>query len=86
MTSPKLFAALNRVYKDTPYLELDRIKNLMAAGVFQSPAICSNSAVIVSTGAQNIDLVIALDLNLGVFKDYKNEPYFQGDGNGHAEH
>ncbi|MCR4431299.1 MAG: bacteriocin family protein [Tepidanaerobacteraceae bacterium] len=77
VTSPKMFAALNKVYKDTPYLELDRIKNLMTAGVFQSPAICSNSAVIISTGAQNIDLVIAMDLNLAFLETAKMNHAFR---------
>lgn len=77
VTNPKMYAALNKVYKDTPYLELDRIKNLMTAGIFQSPAICSNSAVIVSTGAQNFDLVIAMDMNLAFLETTKMNHIFR---------
>ncbi|HHW01741.1 MAG TPA: bacteriocin family protein [Thermoanaerobacterales bacterium] len=77
VVSPKLFAALNRVYKDTPYLELDRIKNLMSAGVFQSPAICDDSAVVVSTGHQNLDLVIAMDLSLAFLETTKMNHTFR---------
>ncbi|HGE71575.1 TPA: bacteriocin [Candidatus Poribacteria bacterium] len=60
--SGSLFALLHRVYSTTGTLEIAMIKELITDGVFQSPILKGNSAVIVATGRENFDLVIAQDL------------------------
>ncbi|MDK2902838.1 MAG: hypothetical protein PWQ93_757 [Clostridiales bacterium] len=61
VTSPPLFAALNKVYKDTPYLDAERIERL-GVKLYQSPVLKDEDAFIVSANAQSIDLVIGQDI------------------------
>ncbi len=60
--SPQLYAALNRVYKDTGVLEIDQVRQVASAGVFVTPVLAAGEAVLVSVGAANFDLVVAQDL------------------------
>lgn len=58
--SPNLYACLLRVYGSAGVLELDQVRELCSAGVFQSLHI--KSAVVVATGAHNLDLAVGQDL------------------------
>lgn len=61
---PALYAKMLRVHQGTNVLEIEHIRELVTAGVYQSPVIKENSGVIVSVGRQNFDLAIAEDLSV----------------------
>ncbi|MBI2322052.1 MAG: bacteriocin family protein [Chloroflexi bacterium] len=60
--SPRLYASMHRVHADTGVLEIEQVSKIASAGVFQTPVIPDDRAVVVSTGAENMDLVLAQDL------------------------
>lgn len=62
VVSPMLYTNLNRVYENTGILELEQVQKLISDGVYRSPAVPENTAVVVATGAQNLDLVIGQDM------------------------
>jgi uncharacterized linocin/CFP29 family protein len=62
VVSPQLYATMNRVYKNTGILEIEQVKKLATGGVFQSPALKPEDALVVSVGPQNMDLAISQDL------------------------
>jgi uncharacterized linocin/CFP29 family protein len=62
VTSPRLYAAMNRVYENTGVLEIEQVQKLTSAGVYRSAAIPDGGAVVVATGSSNMDLVVAQDL------------------------
>lgn len=60
--SPKAYALANRVYANTGVLELEQIEKIADGGVFRSSILTGEQAVLISTGAQNMDLAISQDL------------------------
>jgi len=60
--SSSLYAQLHRVYDSTGVLEIAMIRELITDGVFQSPSLKGDKAVILATGQENVDFVIAQDL------------------------
>lgn len=62
VTSASLYAMMHRVFSTTGVLEIEMIRELITDGVFQSPILKGNSAIIIATGQENLDLVIAQDL------------------------
>lgn len=72
--SPELYALVHRVHQGTHVLEIEHIRELMTAGVFQSPMIKGGTGVVLDAGRQNIDLAIASDFDT-VFLDVDNMNY-----------
>lgn len=62
--STDAFSALIKAQGDAPVLEVDQIAKLCTDGVFQSHILPEKTAVLVSTGDQNLDIAIAEDLSL----------------------
>jgi uncharacterized linocin/CFP29 family protein len=62
VASPRLYAAMNRVYENTGVLEIEQVQKLAASGVYRSAAVPDDRALVVATGASNMDLVVAQDL------------------------
>jgi uncharacterized linocin/CFP29 family protein len=73
--SPELYALIHRVHQGTHVLEIDHIRELMTAGVFQSPMIKAGTGAVVDAGKQNLDLAVASDFDT-VFLDQDNLNYF----------
>lgn len=73
--SPELYALVHRVHQGTHVLEIEHIRELMTAGVFQSPMIKNGTGVVIDPGKQNIDLAIASDFDT-VFIDQDNMNYY----------
>ena len=73
--SPELYALVHRVHQGTHVLEIEHIRELMTAGVFQSPMIKSGTGVVLDAGRQNLDLAIASDFDT-VFLDQDNMNYY----------
>lgn len=59
---PSLYARMHGVHERTGVLEIRNVEELVTAGVFRSPVIPGNKVVVVSVGAQNLDLAITQDL------------------------
>jgi len=60
--SPSLYTKLHRWLPQARRLEIEQIKVLASGGVFQSPLLSGNKALVISQGPQNLDLVVAQDL------------------------
>ncbi|QRK06154.1 DUF2184 domain-containing protein [Archangium minus] len=60
--SPRLFSLLHRIFEKTGVLEIETIRQLAADGVFQSNRLRGDSGVVVSTGRENMDLTIGMDM------------------------
>jgi len=60
--SPKLYSLLHRIYEKTGVLEIETIRQLATDGVFQSNRLKGDSGVVVSTGRENMDLAVAMDM------------------------
>ncbi|MFD6443253.1 family 1 encapsulin nanocompartment shell protein [Peribacillus sp. NPDC060186] len=73
--SPELYALVHRVHQGTHVLEIEHIRELMTAGVFQSPMVKSGTGVVVDAGKQNLDLAITSDFDT-VFLDQDNLNYY----------
>lgn len=61
---PYIYSRMHRVLKQSNLLEIEHIKSLCAAGVFKSSLLGSLSGLLVSTGQQNMELVLALDTSI----------------------
>lgn len=74
--SPNMFAKMQRVFDNTGILEIDQVRGLATAGVFQTPVLPDNGAALASTGAQNFDIAIAQDLITAYLgPDKMNHPF-----------
>jgi uncharacterized linocin/CFP29 family protein len=62
--SPQLYAALLKTEKDMPVIEIDSITKLCEDGVYQSPALKPEQALVMSSGPENFDLAIAEDVSI----------------------
>ena len=62
IVSPQLYANLNRVFDDTGVLEIEQIEKLARRGVFATGILSEPAALLVDSGAQNMDLAVGLDL------------------------
>jgi uncharacterized linocin/CFP29 family protein len=61
ITSPRLYAVLHRLHGGGA-MEIDHVRKLMEGGVFQTPVLGDNKAVVISLGPQNLDIAICQDL------------------------
>jgi uncharacterized linocin/CFP29 family protein len=61
--SPRLYADLNRVFDATGVLELEQIEKLARRGVYPSAVLPEPGALLIDSGAQNLDLAVGLDLS-----------------------
>jgi uncharacterized linocin/CFP29 family protein len=59
---PMLYARMHGVHERTGVLEIRNVEELTTAGVFRSPVLPENRAVVAASGAQNLDLAIAQDM------------------------
>jgi len=62
---PVLYARMHGVHERTGVLEIRNVEELTTAGVFRSPVVPENRALVVSTGAQNLDLAVSQDMVVG---------------------
>ncbi|MCC5910901.1 MAG: bacteriocin family protein [Clostridiaceae bacterium] len=62
VTSPKLYAQMQRLQEGTGILEITRVKELIDGKVYTSPVVPTDKAVLVAIGQQNMDLVIGQDM------------------------
>lgn len=65
VTSPVLYAQLNRMFENSGTLTLEQIEKLVRGGVYQSSALAEGTAVVLAAAAENLDLALALDFSAG---------------------
>ncbi len=74
--SPRLYSLLHRIYEKTGVLEIETIRQLAADGVFQSNRLRGESGVVVSTGRENMDLAVAMDMSIAYLgAERMNHPF-----------
>ncbi len=73
--NPKDYAMLHRLYGNTGTLEIDQIKKLFDVGVFTTTVIPQFTAVVVSTGIENLDLFISQDM-ITSYINYDNMDHY----------
>ena len=61
--SPRLYADLNRIFDETGVLELEQVEKLARRGVYPTAVLPEPTALLVDSGAQNMDLAVGLDLS-----------------------
>jgi uncharacterized linocin/CFP29 family protein len=61
--SPRLYADLSRIFGNTGVLELEQVEKLARRGVYPTAVLPEPSALLVDSGAQNMDLAVGLDLS-----------------------
>jgi uncharacterized linocin/CFP29 family protein len=76
VASPRLYAQLHRIYEKTGVLEIETIRQLVVEGVYQSNRLRGDVAVVVSTGRENLDLAVAMDLSVAYLgAERMNHPF-----------
>jgi uncharacterized linocin/CFP29 family protein len=60
--SPRLYALLHRIFEKTGVLEIQTIRELLVDGIYQSNRLRGDVAVVISTGRENLDLAVAMDM------------------------
>jgi uncharacterized linocin/CFP29 family protein len=74
--SPANFARTARLFGNSGRLESEQIREVMTAGLFFTPVLEDDTAVVVSTGPQNLDLVIGQDLTVAYLQQMDlNHPF-----------
>ena len=61
--SPRLYADLNRIFGATGVLELEQVEKLARRGVFPTAVLPEPAALLIDSGAQNLDMAVGLDLS-----------------------
>jgi uncharacterized linocin/CFP29 family protein len=62
--SPRLYADLNRIFDASGVLELEQVEKLARRGVYPTAVLPEPTALLVDSGAQNMDLAVGLDLSV----------------------
>lgn len=62
--SPLRYAQLNRVFANTGVLEIEQVEKLVRHGVYRSSVLPEPSAILLETGAQNLDIAVGQDLSV----------------------
>lgn len=73
--NPKDYAMLHRLYGNSGTLEIDQIRKLFDVGVFTTPVVPQQSAVIVATGIENMDIFLAQDM-ITAYYNYDNMDHY----------
>lgn len=60
--SPRLYSLLHRIFEKTGVLEIETIRQLATDGVFQSNRLRGDAGVVISTGRENLDIAVAMDM------------------------
>lgn len=76
VVSPRLFALMHRVFEKTGVLEIETVRKLAADGVYQSNLLKGEAAVVVSTGRENLDMAVSMDLSVAYLgAERMNHPF-----------
>jgi len=62
IVSTGLYAQLNRIFGNTGVLEIEQVEKLARRGVYATSVLPEPAALLLDSGAQNMDLAISVDL------------------------
>lgn len=62
IVSTGLYAQLNRIFDNTGVLEIEQVEKLARRGVYPTSVLPEPAALLVDSGAQNMDLAVSVDL------------------------
>ncbi|HLZ71528.1 MAG TPA: family 1 encapsulin nanocompartment shell protein [Dehalococcoidia bacterium] len=62
LTSPLLFSRLNRMYGNSGLLTVEQVQKLVRGGVYQSPVVPEQTALVLSAESATMDLALAQDM------------------------
>lgn len=76
VVSPKLYAQMHQIFEKTGVLEIETVRKLCTDGVFQSNRLKDDAAVVVSTGRENLDLAVSMDMTVAYLgAERMNHPF-----------
>jgi uncharacterized linocin/CFP29 family protein len=76
VVSPRLYSLLHRIFEKTGVLEIETIRQLAVDGVFQSNRIRGDTGVVISTGRENMDIAVAMDMTTSYLgAQHMNHPF-----------
>ncbi len=76
VVSPRLYAQLHRIYEKTGVLEIETVRKLAVDGVYQSNRLKGDAAVVISTGRENLDLAVGMDMSVAYLgAERMNHPF-----------
>ena len=61
---PHIYADMHRVLEGSSLLEISHVKALLTAGVFRSSLLSPRSGFVVSTGKENLELIVSVDASI----------------------
>lgn len=61
---PNIYADMHRVLEGSSLLEISHVKALLTAGVFRSSLLAPRSGLVVSTGKENLELIVSVDASI----------------------
>lgn len=64
VVNPVWFAAMHRIFDQSGVLEIEQVRDLATAGVFQTPVLPPNRGVVLAVGFENFDIAIAEDIKV----------------------
>lgn len=77
VVNPILYAGMNRLHGNSGVLVLEQVQKIATAGVYQTPVLASDTAVLLSVGAENMDLAVAQDLITAFLETSQMNHYFR---------
>lgn len=77
VVNPRRYAGLNRLFGNSGVLELQQVQQVATAGVYQTPVLRDDVAVVVSVGAENMDLAVSQDLVTAFLETSNMNHYFR---------
>lgn len=61
---PHIYADMHRVLEGSSLLEITHVKALLTAGVFKSSLLAPRTGFVVSTGKENLELIVSVDASI----------------------
>jgi uncharacterized linocin/CFP29 family protein len=61
---PNIYADMHRVLEGSSLLEISHVKALLTAGIFRSSLLAPRTGLVVSTGKENLELIVSVDTSL----------------------
>ncbi len=61
---PRIYADMHRVLKGSSLLEIAHVRAVLTGGIFRSPLLAPRAGVVVSTGRQNLELLVSIDTSV----------------------
>ncbi|MBV9171842.1 MAG: bacteriocin family protein [Chloroflexi bacterium] len=77
VVSPQLYAELSRIFDNTGVLEIEQIEKLARRGVYSTGILPEPTALLVDSGAQNMDLAVGVDLAVGYVESSNLNHHFR---------